>query len=127
MSETKVRGIVHLIEETKTYGQKGFRKRLLVLEQKDGQFPNFIPLDFLRDSCDSLDDLSVGDDVEVSYQLSGRRWQKDPSAEVKFFLNAEAISFKKIAAGDSGPAGESGQDAANEAFAESFDEGDIPF
>jgi hypothetical protein len=127
MSETKVRGKVHLIEDTKTYGQKGFRKRLLVLEQNDGQFPNFIPVDFLRDSCDTLDDLSVGDEVEVSYQLSGRRWQKDPNAEVKFFLNAEAISFKKLSAGSSGPDDDLNQDAANEAFAESFDEGDIPF
>ena len=27
MSNAKVRGVVHVIEETKTYGQKGFRKR----------------------------------------------------------------------------------------------------
>jgi hypothetical protein len=27
-----VRGVVHLIEETRTFGQKGFRQRLVVLE-----------------------------------------------------------------------------------------------
>ena len=32
MKDPTVRGVVHLIEETKTFGQKGFRKRLVVLQ-----------------------------------------------------------------------------------------------
>ena len=128
MSETKVRGVVHVVEETKTYGQKGFRKRLVVLEQNDGRFSNFIPLEFLKDNCEAADDLNVGDEVEVSYKLSGRKWQKDPSSEVKYFLSAEALSFKVVAAG----AGESeaavDASSANDAFSESaYDENDIPF
>lgn len=125
MSETKVRGIVHVVEETKTYGQKGFRKRLVVLEQDTGRFTNFIPVEFIRDNCELADDLNVGDDVEVSYQLSGRKWQKDPNSEVKYFLTAEALSFKVMTGGgesDAPPAD------ANDAFAESnYDEKDIPF
>ena len=46
MSDAMVRGVVHLIEETKTYGQNGFRKRLLVLEQDNGRFTNYIPTRF---------------------------------------------------------------------------------
>ncbi|MEL7499076.1 MAG: DUF3127 domain-containing protein [Planctomycetota bacterium] len=126
MSETKVRGIVHVVEETKTYGQKGFRKRLVVLEQDTGRFTNYIPVEFLRDNCELADDLNVGDDVEVSYQLSGRKWQKDPSSEVKYFLTAEALSFK-VVSGAGNDAGASDEDA-NDAFAESnYDEKDIPF
>jgi hypothetical protein len=126
MSDTKVQGVVHLIEETKTYGQKGFRKRLVVLEQDNGRFPNFIPLEFLRDNCESADDLNVGDNVEISYQLSGRKWQKDPSSEVKFFLSAEALSFKVLGSADAAPSQDSG--SANDAFADaSYDENDIPF
>ena len=96
MSDATVRGTVHLIEETKTYGQKGFRKRLVVLEQDKGRFINYIPVDFVHDGCDAVDELSVGDDVEVTYRLSGRKWQRDERSEVKFFLNAEATEFKKI-------------------------------
>ncbi|MGE3776858.1 MAG: DUF3127 domain-containing protein, partial [Pirellulaceae bacterium] len=87
MSDAKVRGIVHLIDDTKTYGQKGFRKRMVVLEQDNGRFTNYVPLEFTNDGCDSVDDLKVGDEVEVTYRLSGRKWQKDPQSEVKFFLN----------------------------------------
>lgn len=96
MSDAKVSGIVHLIEDTKTYGNKGFRKRLVVLEQDKGSFTNYIPVDFIRDTCDTVDDLNQGDEIEVSYRLSGRRWQRDASSEVKYFLSAEAISFKLL-------------------------------
>ena len=129
MSESKVRGVVHLVEDTKTYGQKGFQKRLVVLEQDTGRFPNFIPVEFLRDNCDSADDLNVGDEVEISFQLSGRKWQRDPDSEVKFFLSAEALSFKVLSgAGSKTEAGgDSDTSAANDAFSESYDENDIPF
>jgi len=93
MSDPKVRGVVHLIEDTKTYGRNDFRKRLVVLEQDGGRFTNYIPVDFVQESCDSVDELQVGDEVEIVYRLSGRKWQRDEQSEVKFFLNAEASQF----------------------------------
>lgn len=100
MSEdAKVSGVVHLIEETKTFGNKGFRKRLVVLEQDKGSFTNYVPIEFIRDSCDSVDEMNLGDEVEVKYRLNGRRWQRDESSEVKYFLSAEAMSFKVLSSG----------------------------
>ncbi|TWT50706.1 hypothetical protein Pla22_34490 [Rubripirellula amarantea] len=124
MSDSKVTGIVHLIEETKTYGAKGFRKRVVVLEQDKGSFTNYVPVEFTRDSCDSVDDMNVGDEVEVTYRLNGRRWQKDPDSEVKFFLNAEAIAFQ-IKGSSGGTMNETVRDA-NDAFAEAGDD-EAPF
>jgi hypothetical protein len=126
MSDPKVTGVVHLIEETKTYGQKGFRKRLVVLEQDKGSFTNYVPVDFTRDSCDSVDEMNIGDEVEIVYRLNGRRWQKDEQSEVKFFLNAEAITFqiKGNAAGSS--TGTENIRDANDAFAEAGDD-EAPF
>ena len=94
MSNGKVEGKVHFIDETKTYGQKGFRKRLVVIEQDNGRFTNYLPMEFIQDSCDEVDQLSVGAEVEVSYRLSGRKWQRDPQSEVKYFLSAEATGFQ---------------------------------
>ncbi len=128
MSDPQVSGKIHLIEETKTYGQKGFRKRLLVLEQDKGRFTNYIPVEFTNDNCDRVDDLKVGQDVLVNYRLSGRRWQRDPSSEVKFFVNVEALSVTVQA--EPGPAGEAGKNAEdfNQANAElKYSEDDIPF
>jgi len=99
MSDWTVRGTVHLIEETKTFGQKGFRKRLVVLEQDKGKFINYIPLEFVQDGCDAVDELKVGDEIDVPFRLSGRKWQRDANSEVKFFLSAEATGFKVLRPG----------------------------
>ena len=129
MKDSTVRGVVHLIEDTKTFGQKGFRKRLVVLEQSKGTFTNYIPVDFLKDACDEVDSLSVGDEIEVTYRLSGRRWQRDEASEVKFFLSAEALSFRQVSGGDRsesrGSRGAGGIDP-NDALAEAAND-DVPF
>ncbi len=127
MSDSKVKGVVHLVEDTKTFGQKGFRKRLVVLEQDNGRFQNFIPVEFLQDACDQVDGLKVGDQVEVTYRLSGRKWQRDPSSEVKFFLSCEAMNFRVL--GGSGDESGGPTDDPNGAFAEAAyeDDDDVPF
>jgi hypothetical protein len=95
-----------------------------VLEQNLGRFTNYIPLDFIGDACDSADALSVGDDITVNYRLSGRKWQRDPQSEVKYFLSAEALSYRRSADAPSGPGG-----SINDEFsqASSDDAGDAPF
>ena len=126
MSDATVRGKIHLIEDTKTYGQRGFRKRLVVLEQDKGpKFTNYVPIDFIQDACDSVDDLSIGDDVEVTYRLSGRKWQRDANSEVKFFLSAEAMSFSVV--GGSGSKSSDGPDPADMEPEVDFDDDEVPF
>lgn len=125
MSDPQVRGIVHVIEETKTYGQKGFRKRLVVLEQDKGSFTNHIPIEFTRDACDSVDEMNLGDDVEITYRLSGRKWQRDPQSETKYFLSAEALSYK-VLSGFGGVTGDAVENA-NDAFSQAIDDDDAPF
>ena len=130
MSDAKIRGIVHFVDETKTYGQNGFRKRLVVLEQESGSFTNYIPVEFIRDDCDSVDGMKVGNEVEINYRLNGRKWQRDPKSEVKYFLNAEATGFKNLSgsAPSAGDATAASPASANDAFAEAaYDEEDIPF
>ena len=125
MSDASVKGTIHLIEETKTFGQKGFRKRLVVLEQNKGSgFTNYIPVEFLKDACDSVDDLHLGDEIEVSYRLSGRRWQRDESSDPKYFLSAEAMSFRVISGNSSDSSGAT-PDIDN-VLAEAADD-DVPF
>ena len=122
MADPTVTGTVHLIEETKTYGQKGFRKRLVVVEQDKGRFTNYLPLEFVQDACESVDDMKVGDEVEIWYRLTGRKWQRDEQSEVKFFLSAEATRFVVK--------GGSGNDSSSESTSTSSDEindEEVPF
>ena len=125
MSDAKVSGIVHLIDETKTYGQKGFRKRLVVLEQDKGSFTNYVPIEFVKDACETVDELSVGDEVEVTYRLNGRRWQRDQQSEVKYFLSAEALNFRVVVSSED-TSTEKVTESANDAFSEAGDD-EAPF
>ncbi|MBX3418593.1 MAG: DUF3127 domain-containing protein [Pirellulaceae bacterium] len=127
MSESVVSGVVHVIEETKTFGAKGFRKRLVVLEQDNGRFANYIPIEFIQDGCDSVDQLNVGDEIEVTFRLSGRKWQKDPGSEVKFFLSAEGLRFNKTGGGKKSPPAADPNRAFQEANQEGVDDADVPF
>ncbi len=127
MADPTIRGKIHFIDATKTYGQKGFRKRQVVVEQDTGRFVNFLPFDFIQDGCDAADELSVGDEVEITYRLSGRKWQKDPRSEVKYFVSLEAMRFQKLG-------GAAGQTAPSMADDESpmgeepvYDDNDVPF
>ena len=122
MSEATVSGVVHLVEPTKTYGQKGFRKRLVVLEQNDGRFTNYIPVEFIQDNCELADDIHEGDQIEVTYRLSGRKWQRDASSEVKYFLSAQAIRFQKLES-----ANVSDDAPATMDEPPIYEDGDIPF
>lgn len=126
MSESKLRGVVHLIEPTKSYGQKGFRKRLVVLEQENGRFPNYIPIEFVQDACDQVDSLRVGSEIEVNYRLSGRKWQRDLQSEVKYFLSCEASSFRVLDGSAAGgvPVGDPNNEFAQAAYE---DDDDVPF
>jgi hypothetical protein len=124
MSTGKVEGKVHVIEETKTYGQKGFRKRLVVLEQDTGRFTNYLPMEFIQDACDDADQLSLGADVEISFRLSGRKWQRDEQSEVKYFLSAEATGFRILNAGDT-PANDD-SNTADVPYGETFSSDEDP-
>ena len=116
MSDAVIRGVVHLIEETKTYGQKGFRKRLVVLEQDNGRFTNYIPVEFVQDNCEKADGMNEGDELEVRYRLNGRKWQD------KWFLNAEALDFEVLGQKSAAVGADSASDAEDY-----IPDDDVPF
>ena len=130
MSDGKVSGKVHFIDETKTFGQNGFRKRTVVLEQDTGRFTNYIPVEFIQESCESVDSLKVGDEAEITFELTGRKWQKDAASEVKYFLNAQASSFRVVS--NAAPAGGDAADGDGAPMFDpssetEFDEDNVPF
>ena len=127
MSDSTVEGKIHVIEDTKTYGNNGFRKRLLVIEQDKGRFTNYIPIEFTNDSCDTLDELSVGDEVEIPFRLNGRKWQRDPQSEVKFFLNAEGLSFRVLSNANQGSGTEEAPLPNPADYPPQMEDDDIPF
>jgi hypothetical protein len=92
----QILGKVHFVGATESFGTKGFQKRTVVIEVENGRFSQFVPIDATGDRTYDLDEIRLGDEVEVHYKLGGRKWQKDPNSEVKYFLSAELIRISTI-------------------------------
>jgi hypothetical protein len=69
----EIKGTVHLVEETKEYGQKGFTKRMMVIET-DSKFNNLIAVEAVKDKCEMFDGLTEGDEVTAHVNIDGRAW-----------------------------------------------------
>lgn len=64
-------GTVKVIQQPQTFAS-GFSKRELVVTVQDGNYPQDINLEFVKDKADLLDSLSVGDWVKVWFDIRGR-------------------------------------------------------
>ena len=42
------------------------------------------------DKTNLIEQFSIGDKVEIFFNLRGREWQKDPSAEIRVFNTLDA-------------------------------------
>ena len=68
-----ISGSVHLIQEAQTFAS-GFTKRELVLKVEDGQYEQFINLEFHADNVSKLDGLNEGDFVTIDFNIRGREY-----------------------------------------------------
>jgi len=70
--ENKTKGKIIDIFQTQQISDK-FKKREFVIET-DEQYPQLIKMEFVQDNCSKLDSFAIGQDVEVYFNLRGRKW-----------------------------------------------------
>lgn len=90
----EVTGKIKLINETQTFGSKGFKKRELVVTTNE-QYPQDIMIEFVQDKCDILNKYSKGQDVKVSINLRGREWI-NPEGVAKYFNTIQGWRIEKV-------------------------------
>ena len=95
----ELQGKIKLIEDTKTYGEKGFRKRGMVITTEE-QYPQSIMIEFVQDKVDLIDKYKVGQDVKVGINVGGREWV-NPQGETKYFNSITGWRVDAVAS--SGP------------------------
>jgi hypothetical protein len=79
----EVTGKIKKIDETKTFGTSGFRKRELVVTTNE-QYPQMLMIEFVQDKCDLLNNYKEGQDVKISINLRGREWI-NPEGKAVYF------------------------------------------
>lgn len=93
----EITGKIKKIDETKSYGASGFKKRELVVTT-DEQYPQMLLVEFVQDKCDLLNNYNVGEDVKVSINLRGREWV-NPEGEAKYFNAIQGWRIEKLETG----------------------------
>lgn len=78
-----------------------FRKREFVIETKENvgssEYTNYIKFQLTQDRCNLIDSFQMNDQVKVSFNIRGNRWEKD--GKVSFFTNLAAWRIEKEAGG----------------------------
>ena len=96
----EVQGKIKMIDETKTYGSSGFRKREVVVTTEE-QYPQHILVEFVQDKCDLLDKFQVGQPVKIGVNLRGREWV-NPQGETKYFNSIQGWRIESLATENTG-------------------------
>lgn len=96
----EVSGKIKWIDETKTYGNNGFRKREVVVTTEE-QYPQHILVEFIQDKCDLLNNFQLGQQVKIGINLRGREWV-NPQGETKYFNSVQGWRIDATGASASG-------------------------
>ena len=98
-------GTVIKVNNTQSYGQKGFRKRTLIIrEASDGKYPNLVPFMLRGDKCDLADSIKPNSRVKVSFVLSGHSWDKQDGSEIRYFCDNVILRIDLLEEGKPAPA-----------------------
>jgi len=92
----EIAGKIKWIDETKTYGTNGFRKREVVVTTEE-QYPQHILVEFIQDKCELLNAYQVGQSIKIGINLRGREWV-NPQGETKYFNSVQGWRIEEAGA-----------------------------
>ncbi len=90
----EITGKIKWIDEVKTYGSNGFRKREIVVTTQE-QYPQNIIIEFVQDKCELLDSYQIGQDVRIGINLRGREWV-NPEGQTKYFNSIQGWRIDQL-------------------------------
>ncbi|MCG3164555.1 MAG: hypothetical protein POELPBGB_00309 [Bacteroidia bacterium] len=106
-----------------------FRKREFVVETRenrnDRDFIESIKFQLIQDKCALLDNLNLNEDVKVTFNIRGRRYDKD--GKVSYFTNLEAWRIESLNKGNSAPAQQPSSQPMEQVANTSAPDDDLPF
>ena len=70
-----------------------FKKREFVLSDNSTSYPQTILFQLTQDRCPLIENVNVGDEVTVHFQLKGREWT-NPKGEVKVFNSLDVFKVE---------------------------------
>jgi single-stranded DNA-binding protein len=91
--------------ETQQVSEK-FKKREFVIELAEeingNIYTNFAKMQLVQNKCEILDRYNEGDQIKVSFNIKGNKWERDGKVNYITNLDAWRIESASAAAGNSG-------------------------
>ena len=85
MDKGEIIGKVYFKSEVELIGANQMSKQVLVIET-DTQYPQKLPIEFIKEKCDLLNNLQIGQVVKVSVNIRGSEYQ-DRNGITRFGLS----------------------------------------
>ena len=106
--------IFDTVQITETFKKREF----IIQDNKTPEYPEFVKVELIQDKVSLLDDLKVGDEINVLINIKGRKWE-DKEGNIKYF---NSIQGWKIETENEGINQENSEDEINQDSDE-----DLPF
>lgn len=90
----EIQGIIKHIGITEQVGANGFEKREFIITT-EGQYPDIILFQCIKDKCALLDTVRVGQSVRVSFNINGREWT-NPQGQTKIIQSLNAWKIETV-------------------------------
>jgi len=74
-----------------------FKKREFVIEKKEtggsAVFIDYIKFQLVQDKCDLINESFINEEVKISFNLKGNKWERD--GKVNYFTNLDAWKVER--------------------------------
>lgn len=124
----EIKGRVHEISAVIDVSEK-FKKRELIVEYAENPtYPEYVKFEAVQERVSLFDNLKVGDEVELFFNLRGRPWT-DKTGKTSYFntLNVWRINVLGGAAASNAAATPQPERAAPVDITSNSDDDDLPF
>lgn len=120
-----IQGKLYEVFEEQQISDK-FRKREFVLEIPDGSYTQYVKFQLTQDKCNLLDSYKNGDEVKVTFNLTGKPFTKN--GQTMYFTNLQAWRMEPAGSEFGGaPAGNAAPQQDAPSFYSSEADNDLPF
>ncbi|MFO8086919.1 MAG: DUF3127 domain-containing protein [Bacteroidales bacterium] len=87
--------------DTRQMSEK-FKKREFIIEKREEtggrEFIDTIKFQLTQDRCNIIDNINTGEEVKVSFNIKGNRWEKE--GKVNYFTNLDVWRVEALAPGN---------------------------
>lgn len=94
----EIKGIVHEVGATQQVTESFKKRDLIVAYAENPQFVEYVRMEATQDRVSIFDNLNIGDEIEVSFNLRGRPWTNKEGVTT-YFNSLVAWRVVKLAEG----------------------------